>query len=347
MVRTPDLPKLTMKQLKYLSRLLVLGIALIGNAHGQSGDAPLLLHLKPAANAFPIAGYSNIKVETFRKLVIGAFEDSQFVLTGTSKAKEKHEETHYKFSYSVLVDEKPYNIEMVVKVNENLDKNKRCANCFLRQTFFPEFFTMTKLPWKVQYEIGSRVFPAIDQAFAKIRTNGQTHISAGFDFNYKNQWNGERNLLDNSFVDIGASELKAAIIDAYQAAGFVFVNEQIKGSTGSVLDLVFSFPVDGEQGGGVVYKIWFASRLTPNGACYTCETKESYDPYQQLPPAGISGASSRLTLEARFAAARTLAFEKFKAATERYLRPRSVFIVPPKPAPLGSPRPRPVPPVVT
>lgn len=347
MARTPGLVKLLMQQLQYLSRALVLGMVLLGHAYGQNGDAPLLLHPKPTANGFAIASYSNIKVEDFRKLVIGAFEESQFALTSISKENAKDDATQYNFSYSVPVGEKLYSAEMVVRVHENLDKNKRCANCFLRQAFFPEFSAMVRFPWMVQYEMSGRIFPAIDQAFAKIRINGQSYSDTSFGFNYKNQWNGERNLLDNSFVDVGPSELKTVIFDSYRAAGFVFVNEQKRGTTESTLDLVFSFPIDGDQGGGVVYKILFASRLAMSGSCFPCEIKESYDPYQQLPPAGLSGVSSRLTLEARFTAARTLAFEKLKAATERHLRPRSVFVVPPKPAPLGSPRPRPVPPVVT
>ena len=57
--------------------------------------------------------------------------------------------------------------------------------------------------------------------------------------------------------------------------------------------------------------------------------------------------SSRLTLESRFTAARMQALEKLKSGTEHYLRPETVFTLPPKPAPLGSPRPQIQPPIVT
>ena len=57
--------------------------------------------------------------------------------------------------------------------------------------------------------------------------------------------------------------------------------------------------------------------------------------------------SSRLTLESRFTAARMQALEKLKSGTEHYLRPETVFTIPPKPAPLGSPRPQIQPPIVT
>jgi len=41
------------------------------------------------------------------------------------------------------------------------------------------------------------------------------------------------------------------------------------------------------------------------------------------------------------------ALEKLKSGTEHYLRPETVFTIPPKPAPLGSPRPQIQPPIVT
>ncbi|WP_156909322.1 hypothetical protein [Ottowia thiooxydans] len=355
-----------MKQLRYLARLLVIAMMLIGSAHGQYGyplgltltqksadnrnsygpyGYPLQLHPQVTAGPMPTAIYSNIKIDNFRKLVIGAFEDANFSLVSITKAKD--EETYYKFSYSVPVGKNNHSTEMVVRVDENLDKNKKCARCFLRQVSLPEFSALTDLPWMAQYELSSSIYPAIDQAFATIRVNGQAYMDKGYVFNYKNRWHGERNLYNNSFVGIELSALKAAVINSYRTAGFIFVGEQEKDSSVNVLELSFSFPINPDQGGGAVYKVILANQIDLNRACYPCEMQESYDPYQQLPAAGLSGMSNRLTLEARFAAARTLAFEKLKSATERYLRPRSVFVVPTKPAPLGSPRPSPVPVVVT
>ena len=158
-------------------------------------------------------------------------------------------------------------------------------------------------------------------------------------------------------------DLKTAIIDSYRAAGFTFVNDDQLDAAIGRSELEFSFPLDPDKGaGGVVYKVSLAAQFHDRNAsgsgtssksssnssnCYPCEMSEAYDPYQQLPPAGLSGMTNRLSLEPRFAAARTLALERLKAATERYLRPGTLFLTPAKPAALGSPRPTIIPMAVT
>jgi hypothetical protein len=322
-----------------------LGMLLLESASGQSGNAPVLLHPRRTSNGLPVAIYQDTKLENFRKLVIGAFEDSRFSLTSIAKTKDGA--TQYKFSYPVPVGRNVQSIEVVVRVDENLDKSNRCARCFLRLAELPDLPALQKLPWMTQYEVSGHVFPAIDRAFAKIRADGQSVMDASFGFNYQDQWQGERNLYGNSFVGIDLPGLKAATIDSYRVAGFRFMGDDQKEPATGRSELVFSFPIDPDQPEGVVYKILLVDLLDERGNCYPCEISEAYDPYQQLPPAGLSGMSNRLSLESRFTAARTLAFERLEVSTERYLRPRSMFLVPPKPAPLGSPRPRPVPAVVT
>lgn len=322
------------------------GMILFESASGQPSHAPLLLHPRLSPNTLPVAAYRDIKVEDLRKIVISAFEDSQFSLTTMEKTKDG--ETHYKFSYPVPVGKGVHNIELLVRVNENLDKHKRCANCFLRLAELPDLPALRNLLWMAQYEVSSAIFPAIDRAFGKIRANGQFAMDRSFQFEYRDQWKGERNLYENSFVGIDLSDLKAATIDSYRAAGFTFVRDDQKESTEARSELVFSFPIDPDQAAGVVYKVVLAAQFNERGrGCYPCEMKEAYDPYQQLPPAGLLGISNRLSLESRFTAARSLAFERLRSGTEQYLRPRTVFLVPPKPAPLGSPRPAPVPAVAT
>jgi hypothetical protein len=320
---------------------IILGMALLESASAQSGVAPILLHPRLGSDALPVAIFQNIKVEDFRKLVIGAFEASRFSFTSMAKSNEG--ETQYKFSYPVAMGRDVRNVELVVRVDENPDKHKRCANCFLRMADLPDISALSKLPWMTQYEVSSQVFPAVDRAYARIRVDGQSSMDSTFKFDYRDRWRGERNLYQNSFVGIDLPDLKTAIVDAYRAAGFTFVGDAQKDSSSGRPELVFSYPVDPNQTAGVAYRIIFANQFNGLGNCYPCETMEAYDPYQQLPPAGLAGISDRLSLESRFVAARTLAFERMKVATERYLRPRSVFVVPPKPAPLGSPRPRPVP----
>src|SRR5262245_46752378 len=104
-------------------------LALLETASGQSGGAPLLLHPISTSNTLPVAIYQNIRVEDFRKLVIGAFEDAGFSLTRIARTKDEAA-TQYKFSYRVPVGKDVQSIELVVRVNENQDRNKRCANCF-------------------------------------------------------------------------------------------------------------------------------------------------------------------------------------------------------------------------
>lgn len=334
-----------MKLWRPVMGLFSLGMLLAGHVVAQSGAEPILLHPRATSSALPVATYQKLAVEDFRKLVTSAFEDAGFTLTDVTRTKEGA--GRYHFLYAVPVDLEVHRVAVVVGVDENADRNRRCASCFLRLTTLEELTALQKLPWLAQYELSSRIFPAIDQAYARIRAQGQSSMDAAFGFNYRNQWQGERNLLENAFAGIDLPALKAATIEAYRSAGFVFVSDEQTESGLGRSELVFSFPIDPEQPAGVAYKIKLLSQLDARGACVTCEMQEAYDPYQRLPPAGLSGMPARLTLESRFTAARTLAFERLRGATERYLRPRTKFVVPPKPAPLGSPRPAPVPVVVT
>lgn len=350
---------LSLKSLRSFVLPLLCGMVLVEGAFGKPviANAPILLHPNLTPTALPVAAYRGIKLEEFRKLVIGAFENSGFSLKAIETAKDG--QAHYKLSYPVPVDpvgKGVQNIAIEVRVDEFLDKHKKCGNCFLRQAELPDLPALRNLPWMVQYQASSAIFPAIDRAFAKIHADGQSAMDTNFPFTYVNQWRGERNLYENSFVGIELPDLKAAIIDSYRSAGFTFVTDGLKDSANGRSELEFSFPLDPDKAaGGVVYKINLAAQFNEgNGSvrgsgsnCYPCEISEAYDPYQQMPAAGLSGMTNRLSLEPRFAAARTLAFERLKAATERYLRPGTTFLVPPKPEPLGSPRPHILPMAVT
>lgn len=333
-----------LKQLKAWSIAAVLATMLIGNAFSEV-VGPTAVWRKAAPSAVPVAIYRGIKVDEFRQLVIGAFEASGF--SWVSIAKTEDGLLHYRFSYPAPSGTKTEPIALVLRVDENFDKNKRCANCFLRLARLPDASAIESLPWMAQYDLSSQIFPDIDRAFERIRVDGQKYMDASFGFNYKNQWQGERNRYGNSFSGVGLPELKAATVDAYRAAGFVFSGDEQKQPNGSVSELNFTYPFDPNQPAGAIYKVVLASQLDASGNCYPCEMSESFDPHQALPAAGLGGMATRLTLESRFTAARTLAYEKLRSSTERYLRPRSVFTVPPKPAPLGSPRPAPMPMVVT
>ena len=352
-----------LKSLRAFVLPLLCGMVLVESAFGIAvvANAPLLLHPSLTPNTLPVAAYRGIRLEAFRKLVIGAFEGSGFKLKAIETTKDG--QAHYRFFYPVTLGKEVQNIELQVRVDEYLDKHKRCASCFLRLAELPDLPALRKLPWMAQYQVSSAIFPAIDRAFGKIRTNGQSAMDPNFSFTYVDQWRGERNLYENAFVGIDLSDLKAAIVDSYRAAGFTLVNDGLKDSANGRSELEFSFPLDPDKGaGGVVYKVSLAAQFHDRNAsgsgtssksssnssnCYPCEMSEAYDPYQQLPPAGLSGMTNRLSLEPRFAAARTLALERLKAATERYLRPGTLFLTPAKPAALGSPRPTIIPMAVT
>ncbi|SFN18573.1 hypothetical protein [Variovorax sp. OV329] len=329
-----------LKLLKVIALFLVSGLVLTGNAFGQ-----IRLHPAPNATSLPVAAYQNIPVQNFRALVVGAFEASQFSLTGIRRAND--EQAQYEFSYAIPMSTGIRKVPLILRVDENLDKGKKCASCFLRYTTLQDFASLSVLSWMDQYELSSRLFPAIDLAYAKIRVDGRRFMEQEAGFNYKNQWQGEVNRYGNSVVGLGSADFRAIVVDSYRDAGFVFLEEGKDGSRPAFASLKFSFPIDPQQPRGVEYKVGLAGQLDSDGLCNPCEMMELYDPHQSLPPVGLSGMQSRLTLESRFSAARALAFEKLKVATERYLRPRSTFVTPPKPAPLGSPRP-PIPsPVVT
>jgi hypothetical protein len=89
-------PVLFFNSLRSFVLPVFLGMVLLESAAGQSGHAPILLHPRQTANALPVAIYQNIKVEDFRKLVTGAFEDSRFSLITIATTKD--ETTLYKFS---------------------------------------------------------------------------------------------------------------------------------------------------------------------------------------------------------------------------------------------------------
>ncbi|CAB5686034.1 Uncharacterised protein [Delftia tsuruhatensis] len=336
------------KRLKTRVLAAFLGMASTLDASGQvslaqGAQSPILLHARTRHSAFPVAAYRGIQVEAFRKLVIGAFKNAGF--SSATIVKTREETVHYRFSYPVLSDGETRSVDVELKVDENLDKNRKCADCFLRMTTLPDLARLQAAPWMLQYDASRQVFQAIDQAYASIREDGRASMDRNFGFDYKAQWRGEKNLHENSFTGIEPARLKATIVEAYRAAGFTFMEHATQDPVLS--ELTFSFPIDPGQAQGVVYKMALAIQSDAAGRCHPCEISEIYDPHQRLPAAGLSGMSSRLTLEPRFAAARTLAFEKLKNGTERHLRPGTTFTTPPKPAPLGSPRPQIPPPVVT
>ncbi|MFC4924699.1 MULTISPECIES: hypothetical protein [Delftia] len=328
---------------KTLVMIALFWMTMVHGAPGQNIQSPIMLHERTSPNAFPVAIYRGIKVDDFRKLVISSFERARFSHTAIEKSKDGT--AQYKFFYSLATGGKIQRIDVVLRVDENLDKSRRCANCFLRLTMIPDLPSLQSSSWMLQYDLSRQVFSAIDQAYADIHDLGRKSMDAEFGFNYQNRWRGERNLYDNSFVGIEPSSLKTTIIDAYSAAGFKLASDTTKDSIFS--ELTFTFPIAPDQTEGVVYKISVASQLDAGNRCYPCEISEVYDPYQRLPATGLSGMSSRLTLESRFAAARMQALDRLKDGTERYLRPETVFTIPPKPAPLGSPRPQIRPPIVT
>lgn len=297
------------------------------------------LSYKIGRPAFPVAAYRNISVAEFRSMVSKAFQKSGFSFVAVDEQKNKSTV----FEFKLDVDPKMRMVPTVlVSADELLDSRRKCNPCFLRFADFKNAQDFKALPWMTQYGLSALLVPAIDNAYATIQSVGREHLDPSFGFNYKRQWEGEQNLFGNSFVGISLPSFKESIVRAYRDAGFIPIESEAPDKAFE-LALTFSFPVDPAKDGGVVYKVRIHSQYDAQGRCYPCELTEYYDPHQQIPPAGLSGVLSRATLESRFTAARNAAYERMRTDLERYLRPRSVFSVPPKQAPLGSPRPPPAP----
>jgi hypothetical protein len=316
------------------------------NSWSQGLTGPLAFH-KRYESSMPVAIYKDIKAEDLKKMIVTAFKESNFSLISINEAADQG--TLYNFSYKIEFDGKIHTVNLVTRSNGNVNSQKRCANCFLRFTNFSDDSFAKNLPWMVQYELSSKVFPDLDKAYDKIKMNGQKYMDQQFGFDYKNQWQGERNSSSygNAFIGIDISTLKREVIKAYTDAGFNLSQERSSGLNS--LSIVFSFPIDNEEKReGVVYIVHFLNQFSSNEFCSPCEVTEAYNPYQKLPAAGILGIQNRLTLESRFSSSRERAFELLNNSTARYLRPRTTFLIPPKPAPLGSILPnRPPPPPPT
>lgn len=328
-------------------KTLVGGLCLLAglNAYAQFPMAPSVLDLtyKVGRPTFPAAAYRNISVAEFRLLVRKAFQASGFSFVSVDEQKGKSTI----IQFDLIVDPKiNLNPKIRISTDELLDGRRRCNPCFLRFAEISNAPEIKRLPWMAQYDLSALLVPAIDKAYSNIEASGREHLDPSFGFNYKHQWMGEKNLFGNSYAGISLPDLKERIVNAYRNAGFIPIEGDINSKTSS-LELTFSFPIDPPKDGGAVYKLNILSQYDAGGHCYPCEVVEMYNPYQRLPPAGLSGVLNRATLESRFSAARNTAFENIRTDLERYLRPRSGFSMPSKTAPLGSPPPPPTPIVVT
>ena len=308
-------------------------------AQPQLSRSVLDLSYKGGRPAFPVAAYRNVSVAEFRSMVSKAFQRSDFSFVAVGEQKNKSTVFEFKFNADPKVRFVP---TVLVSADELLDGKKKCNPCFLRFAEIKNAQEVKALPWMAQYDLSAQLVPAIDNAYSTIESVGREYVDPAFRFNYKRQWEGEQTLFGNAFVGLSLPSLKEDLVRAYRSAGFLPIESEAPPKA-SELTLAFSFPVDPAKDGGVVYKVKIYSQYDADGHCYPCEVTEHYDPYQQLPPAGLSGVLSRATLEPRFTEARNAAYESMRTNLERYLRPRSVFSVPPKQAPLGSPRPPPMP----
>lgn len=306
-------------------------------------QSALNLSYKIGRPTYPVAAYRNISVAEFRSMVSKAFQKSGFSLVAVDEQKNKSTVFEFKLDVDPKMQLVP---KVLVSADELLDSRRKCNPCFLRFAEIKNLQDVKALPWMAQYGLSALLVPAIDNAYATIESAGRPYLDPSFKFNYKKQWEGEQNLFGNSFIGIDLPSLKESIVRAYRSAGFVSVESESPPKNAEI-SLMFNFPVDPAKEGGAVYKVRIYGQYDADGHCYPCEVTEQYDPHQKLPPSGLSGVLSRATLESRFTAARNAAYENMRTELERHLRPRSVFSVPPKQAPLGSPPPAPTPMVVT
>jgi hypothetical protein len=325
--------------LKFMQKIVYSVLVFVvcsGQSFGQFTNGPIDFR-RQFSGAMPVAIYSGIKANDFKKLIVASFEKSNFALVSIKETSAQS--TVYNFSYSIVFEGKSQTISITTRSYGDIDSLNRCSNCFLWDTKFTDENSVRNLPWMVQYELNRKLFADIDSAYEKIKISGQKYMDQKHGFDYRSQVREDRNFspYGNSYSGVEFATLKREVIQAYSNAGFNFTNEKARDASYTYLS--FSFPITEDKKDGVVYAVSFFSQLNSDAFCAPCEMTESYNPYQQLPSAGGLGISDRLTLESRFSAARTRAFELLKSSTARYLRPRTDFVIPPKHAPLGSPRP--------
>lgn len=321
---------------------------------------PLDLHPR-GSDAVAVAGYQGVKADVWRKQVQSAFEREGFVLKQTRQGPGGS--LTDRFEKQVALSQGPRSIALELRTDGQVDAQGRCVTCFLRladvqgldapprqspSELAQGILTrerLTVLPWLDQYTLSRAIFPAIDQAYADIRAAGQAWQIPSMPFRYEPRWRGDINVHQNAYAGQTPAQVKALIVGAWTAAGFVLVKESPMGTDGTLLE--FAFPMSEKSAEGVAYPIRLINQVDAKGLCQTCETQDEFDPHQSLPPAGLAGMRDRLSLQSRFSAARKLAYDKLKAASEGQLRSGSSLLTPPEPAALGSPAPRVLPPAVT
>lgn len=293
-----------------------------------------------------MAIYRNITVDDLNRLLKDSFLESGFSLINAKRYEGGI--TAFQFSYPIDSNGKSGSVIFEFKV-DGLVVNKKCADCFLRWGKIQDEKAIGKLPWMTQYDLSSRLYPAIDKAYLSIKNKSWSYLDQKHGFDYTNMWRGERNqsAYDNSYINISLPDLKRELTRAFTDAGFVLLRDSNPAADASQAVLAFSFPIDSDKPEGAVYSIQLMSQFDATGLCYPCESRVVYDPHQTLPAAGLSGMAARLTLASRFESSLNSAYDQIKASTQRYIRPRTEFVRPPKSAPLDSPRPAPPPAVVT
>lgn len=335
--------------LSRIAVLLVLGLGCFSISSGQPTANPIATVEARTAVALPVAIYRNIRVHDLNQLLIDSFSQSNFSLLAARKDADGI--MAFQFSYPIYKNGKPGSVIFQFKVDGTVVNNK-CMGCFLRWGEIQDEKDIGKLPWMAQYDLSSRLYPDIDQAYESIKNKSRNYLDPQHGFEYTSRWTGERNRrgYDNSYVNVKQPDLKREMVRAFTDSGFLLVRDSNPAADAPDSVLAFSFPIDSGKPDGVVYSIRFSSQFDGDGLCYPCEVRPVYDPYQTLPPAGLAAMPGRLTLASRFEAGLNSAYDQIKESTERYIRPRTQFIRPPKSAPPGSSwpaRPPLRPPVVT
>jgi len=334
---------MTIKLFLKISLCLGWGLGFALASHGQSVPYSTAAR-KAASQAVPLAIYKNITIPQLNKLLIDSFSAANFSLFA---AKKGGGGTEFEFSYPIEKAGKTGSVLFKFKVDGTV-VNGKCMNCFLRWGYLQDEEAIRTLPWMVQYELSSRLYPDIDRAYQLVKNKSQAYLDYPHGFDYKNVWNGERNrtIHSNAYVNIKLPDLKHEMSRALTESGFVALRDSNPEADAPDTTLAFSFPIESGKPEGAIYAIQFANQFDAAGYCYPCEANEAYDPHQTLPALGLAAMPGRLTLSSRFESSLDRAYDRIKASTERYLRPRTQFAKPPKSAPLGTPRPliMPVPP---
>lgn len=309
-----------------------------------------LADVPTAPRALALSSYKGISLDAFEKAVASGFSSEGFTVDSIRRERDKdgQKNIEMKFKYPLESGDSSAPPLIIVKIDGVPDRNGKCILCFLRGPYIEDPKTLNKLSWMEKYEIKYQINSRLDNSIKRIQDNllkFSENPSITTEKYYSGELNTEKD--SNSFIAISPSELKKTLISQLSSAGFILINESNPLKIENSFYLDFIYPYSSSETIGAQYRILIQSQLDKSGNCYPCEVKELFDPYQNLPAPGLAGILDRATISTRFYSSLSAAQDQMQSSLSPYLRPRTNFFRMKSSVTLGTPRPRPIYPVVT